>query len=323
MKKIIALAVAGAFVAPVYAADVTVSGSMTYNYIASDASAIGDRVESDDNQVAISASQELDNGMSISAKFAIVDDTSSGTEHQGNNITVKGDFGSLSIGDNSGALDATGDWTDKSPVFGGFDADGTDQAILLALPSFQGFDIKASMSPSGDNYVNDETAGDLAGDEEGLEATSVSVTYSAGAFGLYYGTEEYDRANSQTVKGKAYGVKYSANGLYIAAEKGEAQNSAGSDSYSAWSATDDVDYTGLAATYKMSNITFGVEMQKTEDKAETTALKAIEDETIVFVEYDLGGGAKVYAANRSSDSDYSATVSAQADQTAVGVSFAF
>ena len=323
MKKIIAAAVATAFVAPAFAAEVSVSGGMTYNYISSDFASVDDRLESDDNNVAISASSELDNGMSISAKFAIVDDTSSGTEHQGNNITISGDFGSLALGDNSGALDATGDWTDKSPVFGGFDADGTDQAILLSLPTFNGLAIKASMSPSGDNYVNDETAGDLAGDEEGLEANAISVTYTAGDFGVYYGTEEYDRAASQTVKGKAYGVKYSTNGFYVAAEKGEAENSAGSSSYSAWSATDDVEYTGLAATYTMANITLGVEMQKTEDKNETTALKSIEDETVMFVSYDLGGGAKVYAATRSSDSDYAASVSGQADGTAVGVSFSF
>jgi len=324
MKKIISLAVASAFAAPVMAADVSVSGSLKYNYISSDAATTADKISTDDNAVTIGATQELNDGLSISGKFTIVDDTTSGTEHQGTSLKLSGPFGALSVGDNSGAMDATGDWTDKSPVFGGFDGDGGDHALLLELPAFNGLSVKASMSPSGDNYVNNEAAGDLNGDEEGRSAQAASVTYTAGDFSVYYGTEEFGRNVAEDTKAKSYGVKYSAGPLYVAYEAGEAENSAGSSSYSAWGAGDDVEYKGFAVTYAMGDITVGAEQQQTKEKAETaTALEKIEDETVLFVSYQLGDGVTVYAANRSSDSDYAASVAAQAEQSAVGIKFAF
>jgi len=322
MKKIIALAVAGAFVAPAFAADVTVGGSLKYDYISTDFTDIGDKVSTDDNNIYVSATQELDNGLSVSAKFTVVDDTTSGTEHQGTALTLSGEMGSISVGDNSGALDATGDYTDISPVFGGFDADGGDQAILVSLPTVNGVSIKASMSPNGDNYVNNEGNTDLDGDAEGREASALSLTYSMGPVTAYYGTQEADRAEAQSITTTAYGFKYSANGIYVAYEMGEADNVATSTTYAELDATDDLDYKGFAAKYTMSNLTVGVEMQSTKEKSEATSFKAIEDETVMFLEYDLGG-AQVYVASRSSDSDYATTVNAQADQTAVGVKFAF
>jgi len=331
MKKIIAAAVATAFVAPAMAADVTVSGSLTYNYIASDAASIGDKVAQDDNGVTIAASTETNNGYSVSGKFTVIDDGAVGDkiDNQGTAITLTGPIGALSVGDVSGALDNTGDWTDKSPVFGGFDGDGNDAAVLYTLPAFvDGLAVSLSMSPEGVNATANESdmgnsfTGADAG-TEGLEHNAFAVTYTTGAFGVYYGSEEEDRTAAEVVKAKAYGIQYSANGIYVAFEKGEAKNIAAYSTYSGMEEGDDLEFQGFAATYALGDITVGVEMQQTEVKVATASTSKVEDETIAFINYNMGGGVSVYAANRSSDSDYSASVTDQADMSAVGVKFAF
>jgi len=331
MKKIIALAVASAFAVPAMAADVTVSGSLKYNYIASDAASTGDKLAQDDNQIAISASSETDNGYSVSGKFTVVDDgtVGSGLDNQATSMTVAGPFGKLAIGDVSGALDNTGDWTDKSPVFGGFDMDGDDAAILYTTPALvDGLSVSVSMSPEGTNATADDSdmGNSFTGADasvEGQESNSVSVTYATGAFKVYYGEETTDRSGTEEVDAKAYGVAYSSNGIYIAVEKGEAKNIGAYTTYGGMDAGVDLEFQGFAATYSMGAVTLGMEMQQTEVKGATATENNVEDETVVFVDYDLGGGLSVYAANRSSDSDYAASVAAQADQSAVGIKYAF
>jgi len=127
MKKIIALAVAGAFVAPVYAADVTVGGSMEFAFKTVDGSQ--DSITDAGNELIVGASEEV-NGLTVSTSMTLgldgiqADDDTNGNDvfASAMNITVAGAFGTVAVGDVSGGLDSYGDYTDVSPAGAGFDA---------------------------------------------------------------------------------------------------------------------------------------------------------------------------------------------------------
>jgi len=319
MKKIIAVAVATAFVAPAFAAEVTLSGALTYNYISTDAANTGDKLENDDNKIVVTATEELANGISVTGNFNLVDDTTSGLDNQGTSLTLSGEFGSLGLGDVSGALDATGDYTDVSPVFGGYRMDGDDMAIAYTLPAIiPNVKIVASVSPDGANF-----AGDDPFNTEGEGGNAVSVTYSAGAFSVYYGEETYDEAGSQEANTDSMGVKYSSGPIMIAFETGTGTNldlSASTFPAHAAALTNiKADFTGLAGVYTMGDTKLGFEMQKIEDKSSATTVDRL-DETTVFVSQSLGGGVSVYAATSSDNGGPSDT---DLTRNALGVSFAF
>ena len=318
MKKIIALAVAGAFVAPAMAADITVSGSMTYAYTQSDKANTGDTLSADDNQVVFTATSETSNGYAVSGKFTVVDDATGETDHQGSALTISGPFGTLGLGDNSGALDATGDYTDMAYWFGGYNMDGNDMAIAYTLPTLvEGLAVRASLSPEGDNYIAGGETIDVAGTAEGREATGVSVTYSAGDISVYYGEEEVDRADGETTTNKSYGIKYSAGALTLAAESGSTDNAAAvTDSDIADG--DDVEYKGLAAAYQMGDITLAYEMQQMEEK--NVSDQRWIDESTFSVSSDLGGGLSAGVSTTSNDSTDD---DKKFDRTAVVVKYAF
>jgi len=318
MKKIIALAVAGAFVAPAMAADLTVTGGLTYAYTQSDKSNTGDTLSADDNQVVFTATSETSNGYSVTGVFKVVDDATGETDHQGTAMTISGPFGTLGLGDNSGALDATGDYTDMAYWFGGYNMDGNDMAIAYTLPAFvEGLTIRASMSPEGSNYIAGGESTDVAGTAEGLEATGVSVTYSMGDISVYYGEEEVDRAASQKTKNKSYGIKYSAGALAIAAESGTSNNVA-TITDSDIADGDDVEYKGLAASYQMGDITLAYEMQQMEEKNADNQRWI--DENTFSVSTDLGGGLSAGVSTTSNDST---DTDKKYDRTAVVVKYAF
>jgi len=319
MKKIIALAVAGAFVAPAFAADVTVGGSATYNYVTDDRATLDDKVEGDDVAINFGATQELDNGMTVTATFNLVDDTTGGLDNQGTNLKVSGAFGTLNIGDVSGAMDAVGDWTDQSPIFGGYRNDGDDMALNYTLPSIiPGVKINASMSPNGANF-----AGDDPFTTEGEGGTALSLEYTNGAVAVYYGEETYDEAATQEASTSSYGIKYSAGPMYFAVEAGSADNMDQSASLGVAHATaisnKSLDFMGIAGTYSMGATKIGFEKQEVEEKAAAGNTKRV-DETTLFVSQDLGNGVSVYAATSSDDGGPADT---SVERQAIGIKFAF
>ena len=318
MKKIIALAVASAFVAPAFAADVTLSGGLTYAYTQSDKSGTGDTLSADDNSIAVTATTETANGLTVSGKFTIVDDATGETDHQGTALTISGPFGTLGLGDNSGALDATGDYTDMAYWFGGYNMDGNDMAIAYTLPTIvEGLTVRASMSPEGNNYIAGGETTDVAGTAEGLEATAFSVTYSVGDISVYYGEEDVDRAAGETTNNKSYGIKYSAGSITVAAEAGSTDNSAAVTN-SDIAAGDDVEYKGFAVAYTMGDITLAFESQQMEEK--NVANQRWIDENTFSVSQDLGGGVSAGVSTTSNDSTDS---DKKFDRTAVVVKYAF
>jgi hypothetical protein len=108
MKKIIAAAVATAFVVPVYAADVSLGGNMDFVVNDTDAGTSG---VANDVELKVSASEELGNGMSASGYIHNNADAA---------VTISGEFGAFTIGNDADtALLAIDDQADVGVENGG------------------------------------------------------------------------------------------------------------------------------------------------------------------------------------------------------------
>ena len=272
MKKIIAVAVAAAFAVPVYA-DINVSGQLEFQYKAQDGA---DNVINEDAQVlSVTGSSKLNNGMTVGADMTF--DLGGGSDG-GESINIKGDFGSFSMGDVSGALDSVGDYSDVSPEEGGFSEDGNDAAFVVAT-KLGAATLYLSHSPTG--------ASDLPG---GITAdfNSYSIKMPVGPAEVYVGAESHG-ADSATQDVIAYGVKSSFGGVMVAAEYADYDSGASA--------------TGLAATYSMGDIKLAIESQTTQTAADVTNM----DETILSATYNMGGGLKVYVESRDDDAAGAAT----------------
>ena len=303
MKKIIALAVAGAFAAPVYAADVTIGGAMKYTYNSEDGSA-GDSITSGDQTITVTATEELANGIGVTAKMNILHDTDGTADvlsDEGSNLTLAiPGMGSLTIGDAASALDSTGDWTDTSPSGAGYGADGGAHAILYKLPTLvEGLTLAVSHSPDGSNDVSSSPSEVRNGGD------SYAATYTMGAFSVYYGVEEF-KNSSVTDELSSYGLKGSFGPVSFAIESGVLK--------SGTAATADINYDGAAVSYAVNDaVTVGYDSRKDEQSGTATT-----DEAAVFVNYSVGGGLGLFAVQVNDEKPSSA-----ADSTHVGVTYAF
>jgi hypothetical protein len=284
MKKIIAAAVAAAFVAPAYAADVTVGGEVEFQYVT--ATGAQDSASTADSVVSVTASDEVD-GVSISATVVMDQDVGDNTLGDAASLSLGFGGATLRLGDTAGGMDSVGDYTDRAPAYGGFGLDGSDHSIALALPSMMGLSITASMSPQGG-----------ATDGSTADETGVGVAYSFPNGQVYYGSEE--QADGSTHD--AVGVRYSMNGIYVAYEKGNDNDGA----------NDDIAVTGFALTYTMGDLVVGMENQE----VKTDGADATTDDTVVFAEYNMGP-VDLYVSQRTADG------TAGADGTTVGVEYAF
>lgn len=286
MKKIIAAAVASAFVAPAFAADISVSGEVEMQYVSTTGSQ--DAASTADSDVAVTASDEI-NGISISATVTMSQDDD--FDQSGGDNTASMTLGlpgglTLNMGDVSGAMDSVGDYTDMAPAYGGFSADGVDQSVTASM-AVGPATAYASMSPQG---------GALDGSTADMTGFAVKVPFAGGE--AYYGMEE-----DSDSKWNSYGIKYSAAGFTVAYEKGA--DDAGSSA--------DIKYTGLAVKYSMGDVVVGAESQETKTDGSTASV----DDTITFIEYNLGSAVDLYISQRSSG------VSGTADGTTVGIEYAF
>jgi predicted porin len=319
MKKIIAAAVATALVAPAFAADVSVSGTTIFNYITDDRATKGDKVATDDQAITVKATQELSNGMTVTSAFNLVHDgTGNDLDNQGSNLAVSGAFGTVAIGDVSGALDATGDWTDVSPIFGGYALDGDDMNMAWTLPTIiPNLTLAVSYSPDGANLAGDEPFS-----TEGEGGSAYSATYSSGAFAVYFGAEKYDEAATQEAATQSYGIKYTSGPIYVAIEAGSADDidqTAFGTAHASNITNKDMKFMGIAGKYSMGDLTLGFEKQEAEEKGASANTKRL-DETTIFVSQSLGNGVDVYAATST---DEGGPADTDVTRQAVGIKFAF
>jgi hypothetical protein len=306
MKKIIAVAVAGAFAAPVMAADVTLSGVLDFQY--RDASGTTSASYNGDTPaITVAATSETAAGYSVSGSLSLdptVDDAS---------FSVSGAFGKFAIGNPSGALDSVGDYTDIAPELGGFNLDGQDNFLYFSPNlGIDGLALHLSGNPA--------SSGSGAG--ASAEGTSVALSYTMGDTQVYAGSERYKggsggTANDATADVTAYGIKTSLSGITVAYERGTIENS-GVISESA-------NLTGMSVSYKMGDVTLGVENQESSvaynkldgaTAANTDSQIARFDRTTAFVSYNMGGGLSGYV--EQSDEDVGGT-----EQTTIGLKYSF
>ena len=261
MKKLIALAVAAASM-PAMAA-VSVSGSYNVEYVDDSTTK---EVQSYDVDVAVSASAEMDNGMTISASLEADDTDDDGS------VTISGAFGSIAMGDVAGALDAVDGaaiGTARDDLSAGA---GTDASVTYTLPTIaEGLTVKASWS--AEDGGNGATA----------DASSVAAKYSMSGVTFHVGSESQDTADIT-----GYGISYSANGLTIGYGYSETDNDS----------ADDTEISAVAAGYTMGNLTLAV---NTQEKENTTTGATTGDTTSMSVAYSMGGGVTAYASTSEDD----------------------
>lgn len=262
---------------PAMAAEVTISGEFEYfmqhlelDLEDFDSEFILDDFDSrtsfvgGDQIIRVSATSETAFGFVISAEMNVLVDNDQEVETDGGeHVTVSGPFGSLSVGDVSGALDYVGDYTDVVPQGIGFGADGSDASVLYVLPEFvPGVSVAVSHTPrAGDGAEN---FGNTFGGE------SLSMAYTVGSGAVYYGVEDLSY-----VATTAFGVRYAFGALMVAAESGRLDFE-GLDSY---------DVFGLAATYKAGDTTLILESQDNDQGIDTRS---------VALTHQLGGGLQGY-----------------------------
>ena len=305
MKKLIALAVAAAAM-PAMAA-VSVSGSYNVEYVDSSDKTVGggadtSKVQSYDVDVAVSASAEMDNGMTISASLEADDSDNDGS------VTISGAFGSIAMGDVAGALDAVDGaaiGTARDDLSAGA---GTDASVAYTLPTIaEGLTVKASWS--AEDGGNGATA----------DATSVAAKYSMSGVTFHVGSESQTSADIT-----GYGISYSANGLTIGYGYSETDNDTGADT----------EISAVAAGYTMGNLTLAV---NTQEKENTTTGATTSDITTMSVAYSMGGGVTAYVSSTDNDVAQASTAAVAAtpgnagtaaadtyeDVTRVGIKFSF
>jgi hypothetical protein len=213
MKKIIAAAVAAAFVAPAFAADVTISGAQEFSYTDSN----GATETAIDGHFSVAASTETANGLSVSAN---IDLDNEGGEDGGNSLKIGGDFGSLTLGDTSSAADSVDDRTDYDKVLG-LGTTAGDAGVGWTLPSMvPGLKVYVSYGADTDEETDSEAHTGVAlsyatgpvsiawaenNNDDGTKITYVGGTATFGGIAVSVERMEDD---ADDTKESAVGVKY-------------------------------------------------------------------------------------------------------------------
>ena len=274
MKKIIAAAVAAAFVAPVYAVDITISGDQEFSY--SDAN--GTTATAIDGDFNVKASTETANGISVSADINIAND---GSDDGSSSLTLSGEFGTLDMGDTSSAADSVDDRTDYSLVTGVATTAG-DAGIGWTLPSLIP-SLSIYLSHSADNTYDGTATG------AGAEAhTGIALEYAAGPVEVAYAENENDDGSKITYVGGTA----TFGGAAVSVERMDDDAT-------------DTEEAAMGISYGMGDMTIYLANEETQVANATTA-----DVTAVGLQYSLGGGVTAFVESSSDDKDVTAETTA-------------
>ena len=274
MKKIIAAAVATAFVAPAFAADVTLTGAMELSYLNEKTTSSTTKTIAEDGSYQISASTETAGGLSVTASMGIESDGS--RETTGNKgLIVSGPHGTLTLGDTSGAVDQLDSALGHAKVIHGAGLAGrNDASVAWKLPSLaEGLSVTLTYSPEAGS--TDEAASMVTSDTNG-----VALKYAINDITLGYAQED--------VAGTDYtlmAVGYSYAGAGIKYENNE-KNAAGTIT----------DNTAWSLSYSMGNAT----VVYSNESVESAGTKSV-DNTGIALHYDLGGGVMFFAESEEDD----------------------
>jgi hypothetical protein len=297
MKKIIAAAVATAFVAPTFAADVTLSGDVEYVLSNADGVTSGDIGDRDFN---ITATEEY-NGMTITA--ALDWELAPLPDHDSENaddirpasaLSIAGSFGTLSVGDDVGsAVGSFDEITDKSEKGGDIDDAGGTLAqknigIKYALPTgIAGLNVHVGYEVGGSDDADSATTTDE-------DSTSAAIQYTMGSVTAFYGLDDGDDADTVT----AYGIAYANGPIYVAYEAIDGLDGAKAD-----------EMTAIAVSYNYGNGAL------TYEAGEKTVSGTKTEKNAVSASYKIGP-VNTYVSSADTGTDTDAT-------TYVGVEYAF
>jgi hypothetical protein len=270
MKKIIAAAVAAAFVAPAFAADITITGDQEFSFT----DANGTVTSAIDGDFNVKASTETANGISVSADINITDD---GDDDGSDSLTISGPFGKIDMGDTSSAADKFDDRNDFGFVLGNATSAG-DAAVGWDLPT---------LVPGLSTYISYSSEGSEDGGNVG-EHTGIALQYGAGPVQVAYAQNNNEDGSKLTYVGGTV----SLGGLAVSVERMDDDS-------------DDTEEQSVSAKYGMGDLTLAISQQET-----TVADAVESDVTAVHVHYSLGGGVTAFIENSSDDRDADADATA-------------
>jgi len=287
MKKIIALAVASAFVAPAFAADVTLTGDLEYvfeNQSGVTSGTVGDA------DFKITATEEMSNGMSVKAYIDNED-----SDLNGSAIEITGAFGTVAVGDDVGAAFGSFDEiTDKAEKGGDIDdADnGAAEAVTAKWSVATGVEgLSFDISYGAGTEANDETV------------TSYALQYKTGGLTAFMGTGTED-SNDEDEDVSTFGLSYAMGPLYVAYESVDNLNG-----------VEDDEMTSFAVQYNYGVGALTIEKGEVTDADATTLDQEV---TAVSASYKIGS-VNTYIATRE-DQLNGADLD---DTTYIGVEYAF
>jgi hypothetical protein len=263
MKKIIALAVASAFAAPVMAADLTVSGSQEFGYMDVD----GTTTSAMDATILVSASTETNNGIAVTAKVAL---SGEGANDGGSGVTMVGPFGTLALGDAPSAADAF-DVAEYSKLVGIAGLGAPDAAISWTLPTVaEGVTLLVTNGADTNNSSSGENH------------TGVGVKYATGPVSVSYAKNDNEDDTTITV----VAASATFGGVTVNVEQSEDGTSGATTEISA-----------MGVKYVMGDITVYGQNQATENTSGTKTA----DVTAFGLHYNLGGGVTAFVEASSDD----------------------
>jgi hypothetical protein len=207
MKKIIAAAVATAFVAPAFAADITISGDVEYTMATQGSNTVGNTGDAD---FFITASEDLGNGLSVTAYVGFDDATTTAAQaNRESKLTISGDFGSVAVGNDAG--DAIGSYDEVADVAeagaGATLNDGfssTNGIVFTPNTGVEGLNFAISYTADNDTATGNDTA------------TSYAVQYDLGVAKVFYGSIDEEGADYNA---SVMGISGSFGPIYVGAER--------------------------------------------------------------------------------------------------------
>ena len=273
MKKIIAAAVASAFMVPAFAADISITGDQEFSWQDNN----GVTTAELDGDFNIKASAEASNGISVGADINVSEIAANDGSAS---LTISGPFGKIDAGDTSSALDAVDDVTDWGYEL----TTGTgneDASVLWTLPTMmEGLTVNLSVSADSTSADSGITAGN-----------GYSFKYSFGDGDVRYGINDNEDDTEQTY----VAATYSMAGIGFAIEQFTTTTAAGVDT----------DNDAMAVTYTTGDLTLAIETLETSSAGSTSA-----DITTLGAHYSLGGGLTAFVEQKDDDEDSTAETTA-------------
>jgi len=296
MKKIIAAAIAGAFVVPaVQAADVTLGGEI--ELVVANGEAFNS-TSNGENELQVRATEELGNGLTMAAYLDVGTSANTG-------MTISGPFGSFTAGnDTDTAIIAMDDKADVAEAGGaaGAAAYGNIATTLGTITNAYRLDLNTGIEGLS------VSAGMGFGNAKEDEVSDFAVGYSAAGLSLSYGEAEVETSD---VTVKNVSVSYTYGPFYI-----------GVDNVDGHKSIDGGELEAVGVTYNYGPGKIFVETNERNYNSTSGALLSAgttAKTNVVGISYQIGG-LNTYVATESADS---ADATTEADTTYLGLEYNF